>query len=272
MTKGQAIRGILFDVHGTLIIKDYRVRQSLLNSVAALQEAGYQVSYQEYKAAWRKAAQVARQDEEELGEVSFQGWYDSIFRGLGLKDYGLDLMQKVNQVWNHTFASATRALPYTKGVLRRLRTSYGLGIVSNSLAPNTIFDLRVADILDFFDAIVISSDVGKRKPHPLIFQKALERMGLEPSEAVFVGDNLYEDILGAKGVGMKAVLLTHPLVEKARRRRGSFFSMPTPDNVEPDACIRRLRELVPLLEGGAPGQTSTSLEPTGSSKGLVTSP
>ena len=249
MTEGQEIKGVLFDVHDTLVIKDYRAApQSLLNSVAALQEAGYEVSYDQYEAAWRRAAQLARDDAKDLGEVSFQQWYNLIFSGLGLKDCGPELIEKVNQAWNQTFGSATKALPQTKTVLRRLRPLYGLGIVSNSLGPNTIFDLKVAGILDFFDAIVITSDLGKRKPHPLIFLEALDRMDLDPGQAVFVGDNVYEDIVGAKNVGMKAVLLTHPQVEKARGRRGTLLPARPPEEIEPDARVQGMRELVPLLE------------------------
>ena len=249
MTDVQSIKGVLFDVHDTLIIKDRRgPQQGVANSARALREAGYDVSEQRYEEAWRKAAQAARQDADELGEVTYDEWYGLIFDGLGLRDYGPDLIQKVDDAWNLPFASTTRALPQTKGVLRHLRPSYGLGIVSNSLAPNTLFDLRVAGILDFFDAIVISSDLGRRKPHPLIFLEALDRMDLEPGQAIFVGDNPYEDILGAKNVGMKTVLITHPLVEKARRQRGIALLAPKGDGAEPDACIRGMRELVPLLE------------------------
>lgn len=247
--KGHAVRGILFDVHDTLIIKDHRaIEQCLMNSVFVLQKAGYGVSFEEYEAAWRRASEAARQDPEKLGEVSFQEWYALIFAALGVRDYSSELVQQVNHAWNQSFAAGTRALPQTKAVLRRLRPLYGLGIVSNSLGPNTVFDLRVAGILDFFDAIVISSDLGRRKPHPLIFLEALDRMDLEPGQAVFVGDNPYEDIVGAKNAGMKAVLITHPVVEQARRQRGVTSPTATPVEVEPDACIRGLRELVPLMD------------------------
>lgn len=250
MTNGQGLKGVLFDVHDTLIIKDYRAsQQSVASSALALQQAGYRVSKEDYEAAWRKSAQVARQDADELAEVSLHEWYGIIFAALGLTGYGPDLVRKVNDAWNQPFATATWALPQTRSVLRRLRPTYGLGIVSNSLAPNTIFDLRVVGILDYFDAIVISSDMGRRKPHPLIFLEALYRMDLEPEQAVFIGDNPYEDILGAKNVGMKTVLITHPLVEKRRRRQGIAFPAPARDGAEPDACIRGMKDLLPLLDG-----------------------
>ena len=51
----------------------------------------------------------------------------------------------------------------------------------------------------------VSSEVGKRKPHPEIFERALEALEIEPNEALFVGDRLYEDIRGAGEVGLTTV-------------------------------------------------------------------
>lgn len=249
MTEIRDIKGVLFDVHDTLIIKDYRAsREGLDHSVLALKEAGYEISMDDYELAWQRAAQAARRDAEALGEVSVEGWYRLIFSSLGLGEYGPELVQKVNNAWNEAFAKGTKALPWTKSVLRRLRPRYGLGIVSNSLALNTISDLRVAGILDFFETIVISSDLGRRKPHPLIFLAALEKMGLEPKQAVFVGDNPYEDILGAKNVGMKTVLINSPVVERARLRHRISIPKPEVTVEEPDATIREMKELPTLLE------------------------
>jgi putative hydrolase of the HAD superfamily len=52
------------------------------------------------------------------------------------------------------------------------------------------------------DVAVFSSEVGLRKPHPTIFLRALEQLGVEPARALFVGDRLYEDVLGAGRLGM----------------------------------------------------------------------
>jgi len=250
MTDEGAIRGVLFDVHDTLVIKDYRASaQALLNSVAVLQAAGYEITVEEYQAAWKRASQMARQDAQELGEVTVEGGYGAILNGMGITEFSPELVGQINDGFNQAFATGTKALPQTKGTLRRLKRSYRLGIVSNSLAPNTVSDLKVSGILDFFDAIVISSDFGKRKPHPAIFMSALDRLGMKPGETVFVGDNPYEDIFGAKEVGMGAVLMTHPMVERARAHRTISPLQHVEVCVEPDACIRGLGELTGVLNG-----------------------
>ena len=66
--------------------------------------------------------------------------------------------------------------------------------------------MKILGIHDFFDAIVIPSDYGYRKPDQRLFKKCLSRLGVSSRDAVFVGNDAYRDISGAKSVGMKAVL------------------------------------------------------------------
>ena len=62
--------------------------------------------------------------------------------------------------------------------------------------------MGIAERIDF---AVFSSEIGKRKPHPEIFERALEALGVSPEEAMFVGDRLYEDVRGAGELGITTV-------------------------------------------------------------------
>jgi putative hydrolase of the HAD superfamily len=62
--------------------------------------------------------------------------------------------------------------------------------------------MGLAERLDF---AVFSSEVGKRKPHPAIFERALEALGVAAGDTVFVGDRLLEDVRGAGELGMTTV-------------------------------------------------------------------
>src|SRR5205807_6124381 len=66
-------------------------------------------------------------------------------------------------------------------------------------------DLERMGVAERLDAAVFSSEVGKRKPHPAIFERALAAVGVEPAHALFVGDQLVADVGGAGAVGMKTV-------------------------------------------------------------------
>jgi putative hydrolase of the HAD superfamily len=57
------------------------------------------------------------------------------------------------------------------------------------------------------DAIVVSAEVGSRKPDPRIFEIALERLGCEAGKALLAGDSLETDVLGARAAGVRALLL-----------------------------------------------------------------
>jgi putative hydrolase of the HAD superfamily len=96
----------------------------------------------------------------------------------------------------------------THALLEALRArGLRLGLVSNAFDPGWLLhrDLEQMGIAQRIDFAVFSSEVGKRKPHPEIFVRALDALGVAPEEAMFVGDRLYEDVRGSNEVGMTSV-------------------------------------------------------------------
>ena len=79
-----------------------------------------------------------------------------------------------------------------------------LGVVSNwdRRLPRLLASL---DLDRWFDTVVFSADCGVEKPHPLIFERCLEQLGVAPARAVHVGDRALEDVEGAEGAGMRAL-------------------------------------------------------------------
>ena len=80
-----------------------------------------------------------------------------------------------------------------------------LGLISNveQDMTDTFNNLKLTAWLDI---IVTSQDAGSNKPHPEIFREALKRAGVQPAEAIYVGDQYQVDIIGANGAGMKGIL------------------------------------------------------------------
>jgi putative hydrolase of the HAD superfamily len=107
-----------------------------------------------------------------------------------------------------------------------------MGVVSNTMSGISRDFLEREGLAGYFEVIVLSRDIGIRKPDPRIFSLALQRLGVEASEAAHVGNSVEEDVAGAKGAGMKAVLLGG-----GKRRTG----------VEPDLTIRSITELSSAL-------------------------
>jgi FMN phosphatase YigB (HAD superfamily) len=106
-------------------------------------------------------------------------------------------------------------------------------LVTNTVArgdTEVLRDFQRAGLDDAIDGIVSSHDIGWRKPHRAMFERALELSGARPSEAFMVGDNPIADIRGAQAVGMRAVLrLT--------------AALPLVPGVRPDAIIDHMEEL-----------------------------
>jgi putative hydrolase of the HAD superfamily len=113
-------------------------------------------------------------------------------------------LQAAQDVWSsyYVLADSTHAL------LEALRArGLKLALVSNTASPQWLLQpiLERQGIAERVDTIVLSSEVGKRKPHPAIFESALRELGVDSSDALFVGDRLEADVLGASRVGMKTV-------------------------------------------------------------------
>jgi len=113
---------------------------------------------------------------------------------------------------------------------------YRLGLVTDGRVDTTYEILQRLGINEFFDAIVVSEEVGVEKPNPRIFKEAMFRLHANPSEIMIVGDNLERDILGGKESGMITVLMKRHRLNRAGNRK-----------IKPDFKIQLLSELLNLL-------------------------
>jgi putative hydrolase of the HAD superfamily len=137
----------------------------------------------------------------------------------------------------------------TLDVLQKLHGKYKLGMVSNFAIPECVWSLlEKFDLKKFFDIIVISGDINRRKPSPEIFQRALKKLGVDSSEAVFVGDTLGMDIKGAKEVAMRAILIERKTIVADSPDSVIWRPSEEPVKHEPDNIIKRLRELPEIIE------------------------
>lgn len=102
------------------------------------------------------------------------------------------------------------AFPFTREVLQDLRAR-GLrtGLISN-WDPSCRSVLEQNGLTPYLDPILVSSEVGVEKPDRRIFEKALELSGEDPRECLYVGDNYYDDGVGASQVGMAFCILNPP--------------------------------------------------------------
>jgi putative hydrolase of the HAD superfamily len=126
-------------------------------------------------------------------------------------------------------------LPDAATVLAELRVrGYKLGVITNGEEWSQMRKLTVAGLLPLLDLIVISGNEQVKKPDPLIFLRAAERLAVRPDECVFVGDHARNDIYGASAVGMRTVWYC------------GDQQWPAEQAVAPDYTIRSLGDLLGL--------------------------
>lgn len=108
-----------------------------------------------------------------------------------------------------TYRAASRfrlqAYPGVEETIRQLHGRYRLAAISDGQTAYALPELNAVGLAGFFDPIIVSGNFGYRKPDPRLFVNALNAMGLEPSEVLFVGNDMYRDVYGAQRVGMKTV-------------------------------------------------------------------
>jgi HAD superfamily hydrolase (TIGR01549 family) len=235
------IKAVLFDLFDTLILIENGeafYEPSLLKLHEFLVKMGVDSSFEDFKRAYFDAR-------DNLYEDTFKNLEEPHFNvrvSKALQNLGYDFSFSDPVVCGATFAFCEEFMRYVRldkdaqEVLRKLCEKYKLGIVSNFALPECVWKLLDKfGLRGFFDIVVISGAINRRKPSPKIFEKALESIGFSAPETVFVGDTLDVDIKGAKEVGMKTILVER----KSARRIGSIC---------PDKIVKSLKELVTVLE------------------------
>ena len=160
-------------------------------------------------------------------------------------------MQELEQAYATVAIDALPVLvPGAREVLRDLSSRFRLGLISNTgRTPGSA--LRVIldrlDLSQYFSAMVFSNEHGELKPRRSIFERLRSALDVEFNEMIFIGDNLYVDVYGAQGCGMKGIHFIPP-------QRGTAVA-PDVDHgltIEPDATIYDLRELLAIDANGLP--------------------
>jgi putative hydrolase of the HAD superfamily len=202
------LRAVLFDWGGTLMNDEWSDEIALEGhsaGIAALARDGLPdaAAFTSYLSE-HEAELFPRATDDEIDILAVM---TSSFRehGVELTDDDVRLfLQAAQDVWSSYYALAAS----THALLEALRErGLKLALVSNTASPRWLLEpiLERQGLVDRVDAIVLSSEVGKRKPHPAIFERALGELAVEPDEALFVGDRLGADVLGASRIGMSTV-------------------------------------------------------------------
>ena len=182
--------------------------------------------------AWRAAREHQR-----------SGTLDELFRRVGI-DPGAEQHPAALVAYQEFWSPHTLIDPEAPVLLRGLRErGIRVGVLSNTLWPREHHEevFRRDGVLDLIDGAVYSSEIAWTKPHPEAFRAAMAAVGADdPGRVVFVGDRPYDDVHGAKQVGMRAVLVPHSAIPQDQRGHVEG---------DPDAVLQRLGDLLGVVDG-----------------------
>src|SRR3989304_3245702 len=186
------------------------------------------ISMEAFYQAFRKSFdEAARLREVEEREVSARERFHLFFQMLQvpLTQDSESFLASLLDVHMACIADAVHAPPEHRELLDWLRPRYRLALISNfDHGPTARQILDRAGMTSALGLILISEEIGQRKPHAAIFEVACQALRITPSEAIFIGDTPSMDIAGAKGVGMGAIWLD-------RKGGGLDEAMPPPDHI-----------------------------------------
>ena len=224
-----AVRAVIFDWGGTLTPWHTIDHEAMWLDVCAPHFPGDQAA---------TTAQAIRAAEFELWRLSEtaqqSATLDHVFARAGVSP-DEQLLATYFRLWEpHTYTD-----PDVAPLLRELHDrDIRVGVLSNTMWPRRAHELVFSrdGVLSLIDGAVYSSEIPWTKPHPEAFRAAMAAVGEDdPTSCVFVGDRPYDDVHGAKGVGMRAVLIPND-------------DVPSYGAAVPDAVITRLSELLPYID------------------------
>lgn len=199
-------KAVLFDAGNTLVRIDYAaiVEQLAHLGIRLAPEA---VAQAEYRARVRLDPHLAPGISTE-SQLAAGYYFQYVLEELGIAEPRIvAALDGWRRSYNLPVGLWNKADPEAEDILRRLRAAgVATGVVSNSNGSVRSV-LEALGLLRYLDFVLDSAVVGVEKPDPQIFRLALEVANVRPHEAVYIGDLYSVDVLGARAVGLEAVLL-----------------------------------------------------------------
>jgi putative hydrolase of the HAD superfamily len=233
-------RAVLFDLYRTLIDiwtneKDPRVWDGLSRFLAY---QGVWLQPQDFSARFSEGASARlKTRQEEHAEIDISLVFRDILADAGCTEPE-SLSKTVTGVFRVLSTERFRLFPDVIPALESLAGRFALGVVSDAQRAFFHVELEAAGLVRFMDVTVASGEHGFHKPDPRLFRIALDRLGLDPAEAVYVGDSADRDMCGAQAAGIRGVLL-----DREGRK-------PVLDRCRPHRVVRDLDELCRWLLAG----------------------
>ncbi len=205
------IKGIFFDLYGTLLIFN-DIEQSWrdwADTFYSLVKDKTPLSFEEFSKNSDSFMSRKVVKDVSSGLTTYETRIKNHCESLSIPISGIELRTISNET-PHAWQKYISVAYDTHFVLTELKKQKTLALISNfDHAPHIKKTLKHFDLEKYFDTIIISDEINCNKPNPKIFEVALNKTNLKPEEVIFVGDNVNDDIVGARAANIQPILIMH---------------------------------------------------------------
>jgi putative hydrolase of the HAD superfamily len=196
---------VIFDAFKTLITSQRNSKQTFL---AGLAQVGLHAS-EETLTRLQAASEGLEHSEWSCSRRTYSKWAAATLSSVARSGtvMGAGLAPRVVPALEQLHQAPMVALPGSADCLAAFRRAGFTIAVCSNWGWDLAADVAHAGLAEYIDVFVTSAQAGYRKPHPRIYQAALERTGFGADHAVFIGDSLRTDVLGPQRAGIRSVLL-----------------------------------------------------------------
>ncbi len=195
------IKYVLIDIDDT-IIDFYKSSEDSLRKMFAIKgypfkEDTMEIYHRVNAPLWRRVTE-GEMTVDELRKIRF----NEIFKALGIEGDGVEF----EEMYREHLTQTAFLMPYAEQILKYLKPKYKVYAASNAYYNQQYNRLKLAGVLDLFDGIFTSHEIGVEKPRPEFFEHCIKELGNpDASEVIMIGDNLAADVVGAKNVGISGI-------------------------------------------------------------------
>jgi HAD superfamily hydrolase (TIGR02253 family) len=224
------IQAVVFDLDNTLVDFMAMKRTAVDAAITAMIDAGFELTFAQIKTGIDRIYN-------EQG-IEYQRVFDQLLQeNLGRVDY--KILSAGIIAYRRAREASLKPYPHaTATVIELVKRNIKLAVVSDAPTLEAWLRLSYINFHHFFDAVVTFDDTNERKPNPKPFRTALGKLGVEPHNAIMVGDWAERDMVGAKNVGMQT----------AFARYGDAFGN---QNVVADYILDDIADLLRIIEAQA---------------------
>ena len=243
-------KGIFFDLYGTLLIYNDNSKawaDWISTFYNCLQNYGLQLSEESFAS---KCDGFFGRDEPPIIDddlTIYERRIQRLCRELNLDVSNKELNLTANSCLN-AWVKYTSLDPMTIPLLKKFKKNKKIALISNFDYPPHIYSvLSEMNIYEYFDSIVISGEVGVKKPNPAIFSFALEQTDLRNDEVVYIGD-APEDIQGARAAGIYPILIQRKHFDSASQITDYWANQESIINHKDNSIFSNVKRITHLKE------------------------